>query len=359
MSSEALSSAPATRAGPLAWLGRIGSNYLVRRLAKAVFTIWLVTTLIFFLIRSMPGNPIEIFVQDLVLSGLSQEEAYTRAASMLGIRLDQPLPEQYVEFMGNLLRGNLGTSYKSPGQQVTRMIAQRLPWTVFSVGTALLISFILGMFLGMLLAYRRNSWLDYLLTNVGAALDAIPQYLVAIVMVLLLGVIWKVMPMSSLRGSLSPGVQVGFTLGFFADVFKHAAVPMFVYVLSTVGGWMLTMKSSTIAALGEDYVTVAKARGLPDSRIITAYVGRNASLPLVTRLAISVAFVLGGSTLIESIFVYQGIGLLLLQQLYARDYPVIQGCFLVTTVAVILANFIADSLYGLLDPRVRIAGGGN
>ena len=117
---------------------------------------------------------------------------------------------------------------------------------------------------------------------------------------------------------------------------------------------MLTMKSSTISTLGEDYVTVARARGLPDSRIMTAYVGRNASLPLATRLAISVAVVLGGSLIIERIFTYQGIGWLLWQALYTRDYPVMQGVFIVTTVAVIIANFLADLLYGWLDPRARI-----
>lgn len=344
---------------PLAWLKRLplaDLAFLARSLLKSLFTIWLVTTLIFFVVRLMPGSPIDIFVQDLLLKGLTLEEAQAQAASMLSIRLDQPLHEQYLDFMANLLRGDLGKSYISRNVPVSQMIIQRLPWTIFSVGTSLLISFVLGMFLGMIVAYKRNSWFDHLMTNLAAAMDALPSYLIAILIILLLGTVWKVVPIQHMRGSTSPGVQPGFTLEFFLDVLQHLYILAFVYVLSRAGSWMLTMKSSTISTLGEDYVTVAHARGLPDSRIITAYVGRNASLPLVTRLAISVGFVVGGSVIIESIFVYQGIGFLLSQALYSRDYPVMQGVFLVTTIAVVLSNLIADLLYGWLDPRIRIAG---
>ena len=157
-----------------------------------------------------------------------------------------------------------------------------------------------------------------------------------------------------MRGAYSPGMKPGFTLAFIKDIFFHAALPILTYVLTTVGGWMLAMKSSTISTLGEDYVTVAEARGLPERRIITSYVGRNASLPLITQLAISIGFVVGGSTLIEFIFVYQGIGQLLLSSINARDYPVMQGVFLIITIAVILANFLADFVYGWLDPRIRV-----
>jgi peptide/nickel transport system permease protein len=170
-------------------------------------------------------------------------------------------------------------------------------------------------------------------------------------------VIWKIVPFEYLRGSVSPGIEPGFTPEFIGDIFAHLAVPALAYILATTGSWMLTMKSSTLSTLGEDYVTVAKARGLTEGRIITSYVGRNASLPLATRLAISIGFLIGGSVLIESLFTYQGIGLLLWQAVYQRDYPIMQGVFLVTTIAVIVANFLADLLYGWLDPRIRIAGG--
>ena len=234
-----------------------------------------------------------------------------------------------------------------------------LPWTLFSVGLSLLITFVLGIGLGAIMAYRRDTWIDHLLSNVAATLDAVSPYLIGLLAILLLGVTWKLVPISSMRGAMSPGMQPAFRLEFFADVFMHVRVLLLVYVLSSVGSWMLQMKSNTIATLGEDYVTVARARGLTDGRILTAYVGRNATLPLFTRLAISVGFVVGGSVLLETLFTYRGVGFLLAKAISERDYPVMQGVFLIITIAVVFANLFADYVYGWLDPRVRIAGGGN
>jgi len=337
---------------------RILKNYALQTIAKKVLIVWVVVTLSFLIVRGLPGNPVDIMVLNLMDSqGISEDEARTRAASLLRLDLDAPLHEQYFDFLGNLLRGDLGDSYVlARGKPVAEIVFQRLPWTLFSVGTSLLISFTLGMFLGMLAAYRRNSLLDQTLTNLSAMVGAVPNTLWAIILVLLLGVVWKIVPLNMMRGSVSPGVQPGFTLAFIGDVLKHWLVPGMVYVLTTLGGWMLAMRSSTVSVLGDDYVTVARARGLPDFRIITAYVGRNASLPLVTALAISIGFLLGGSTVIEFIFVYQGVGLLMSQAIAKRDYPVMQGILLVTTITVIISTAIADLLYGWLDPRIRIRG---
>jgi peptide/nickel transport system permease protein len=343
------------------WSERILKNYAVQTIFKKIFIIWVVVTLSFLIVRGLPGNPVEIMVLNLMDSqGISEDEARTRAASLLRLDLDAPLYVQYFDFLGNLVQGDLGESYVlARGKPVTEIVFQRLPWTLFSVGTSLLISFTVGMFLGMLAAYRRGSMLDQVLTNLSAMIGAVPNTLWAIILVLLLGVVWKIMPLNLMRGSLSPGIKPGFTLEFFVDLFKHWAVPGTVYVLTTLGGWMLAMRSSTVSVLGDDYVTVARARGLPDFRIITAYVGRNASLPLVTALAISIGFLLGGSTVIEFIFVYQGVGLLMSQAITKRDYPVMQGILLVTTITVIISTAIADLLYGWLDPRIRTSGGEN
>lgn len=349
------SSSPVRRAWR--WLAQTHAHVLLRSLLKLLFMIWIVVTLTFVIVRALPGNPIDIFVLGLMDSGLSEQEARTRAASLLRLDLDRPLGAQYLEFIGNLLQGDLGDSYVlARGKPVTQIVMQRLPWTLFSVGSSLLISFGLGISLGMLAAYWRGSWLDHTLTNLSAAIDSIPNILVAVLFVLLLGVVWKVVPLNQMRGSLSPGIKPGFTLAFFADLMRHVAVPAAVYVLSTLGAWILAMRSSTIGTLGDDYVTVARARGLSDLRIMTAYVGRNASLPLVTGLAISLGFVVSGSILIEQIFVYQGIGLLLGQAIARRDYPVMQGILLVTTIAVLLSTTLADLLYGWLDPRIRVVG---
>ncbi len=338
---------------------RILKNYALQTIIKKLFIIWVVVTLSFIIVRALPGNPVEIMVINLMdTQGISEDEARTRAASLLRLDLDAPLHKQYLDFMANLLKGDLGESYVlARGKSVTEIVFQRLPWTLFSVGTSLLLSFAIGMFLGMLAAYRRGSLLDQALTNLSAMIGAVPNTLWAIILVLLLGVVWKLVPLNMMRGSVSPGIKPGFTLAFIGDVLRHWVVPGMVYVLTTLGGWMLAMRSSTVSVLGDDYVTVARARGLPDLRIITAYVGRNASLPLVTALAISIGFLLGGSTVIEFIFVYQGVGLLMSQAITKRDYPVMQGILLVTTITVIISTAIADLLYGWLDPRIRIQGG--
>lgn len=349
---------PVARSGVGAILLKIWRSFWLRRILKALLITLIVVTIIFFVIRLMPGSPLDVLVQDLVINrGYSMEEATQYAASLTGINLDEPIINQYFSFMQILAKGDFGTSYRSRGVSVNSMIAARLPWTLFSVGISLFLSFIIGMTLGMIVAYKRNTWIDHVLTNLAATVDAIPGYLLGIVLFMLLGVIWKLVPIDYMRGSMSPGIEPGFSLKFLADIFAHVSVPALVYVLSTAGNWMLTMKSSTLSTLGEDYVTVARARGLSDTRIITSYVGRNASLPLATRLAISIAYLIGGSVLIEQIFTYQGIGLLLWQAVSGRDYPVMQAVFIVTTIAVIFANLLADFLYGWLDPRIRISGG--
>jgi peptide/nickel transport system permease protein len=272
-----------TKTGAVALLDRVTSSFLLRKLVKAAFTIWFVTTLTFFVIRAMPGNAIDILVQDLTAAGFSESDARGQAAGLMGIDFDQPIHEQYLQYLANLVRGDFGTSFKSRGLKVSDLIAQVLPWTLFSLGLSLFVTFSLGIFLGAIMAYNRDTWIDHLLSNIAATLDAISPYIIGLLAILFLSTIWKIVPISEMKGALSPGIQPEFSLEFFEDAFKHVRVLLLVYVLSSIGSWMLTMKSSTIATLGEDYVTVARARGLPDSRILTAYVGRNATLPLGNR----------------------------------------------------------------------------
>ena len=336
---------------------KITSSYLLRHLGKALFTIWLVTTITFFMIRAMPGNAIDILMQDLTAQGVSPEDARDQAAALMGIDLDQPLASQYLDYLGNVIQGDFGRSYRSAGLQVTTMITTVLPWTLFSVGLSLLITFLLGIALGSIMAYKRDTWIDHLLSNLAATLDAVSPYLIGLLAILFFGIIWKLVPIMDMRGAMSSGMKPGFTLEFLSDIFKHVRVLLLVYVLSSIGSWMLQMKSNTVATLGEDYVTVARARGLTDGRILTAYVGRNATLPLFTRLATSIGFVVGGSVLLETLFTYRGVGFMLARSISERDYPVMQGVFLIITISVVFANLLADYVYGWLDPRVHILGG--
>lgn len=339
----------------LNWLQNVTHSYFVQRLLKTIFTIFVVTSLIFFLIRLLPGNPIEQMVNQLIAQyGMSLKEANDQAAALFAIDLNRPLFLQYTDFLRNTLRGDFGNSMLSPGTTVTSIILKFLPWTIFSVGLGLILSFVVGMLLGMFMAYRRDTLLDHILTVFASIFGSVPNYLIGLMIIVWLGIQWKLVPIAAMRGALSPNTVPGLTWEFFSDALFHAALPVTTYFITTVGNWMLSMKSSTINTLGEDYVTVARARGLRDWRITTAYVGRNASLPLFTQLAISIGFVVGGSLLIETIFVYQGIGQTLGQAINRRDYTVMQGIFLVTTLAVILANFFADLLYSWLDPRIKL-----
>lgn len=344
---------------PDLWAGprRLARNYLLRRALRALFAIWVVVTLTFFIVRLMPANPIDVYVNQLTSQyGISREEALNMAAALFSIDFEQPLFLQYLDYMGNLLRGDLGNSLLSSGTPVSSIIAKFLPWTLFSVGLSLLVSFVVGVLLGMVMAFRRESWLDHALSAFASLMTSIPNYLVGILLIVFVGAQWKLVNIHAMRGSLSPGVKPGFTWSFFSDALYHAAMPMLTYVLTTIGRWMLTMKSSTLATLGEDYVTVARARGLPEGRIVTGYIGQNAILPLFTLLTISMGFVVGGSLLIETYFVYQGIGYTLFEAINQRDYPVMQGVFMMIAVAVIAANFLADLLYSKLDPRIRVGG---
>jgi peptide/nickel transport system permease protein len=337
--------------------GWLYGHPVLRAVVKALLTVFVVVTLTFFLIRLMPGNPIEVYINSLMSEqGMSYTEAADVVRGKFSVDLNRPVLEQYASFLANLARGDLGNSLLTEGVPVTSLILQYLPWTLFAVGTGLLVSFTLGIGLGVLTAYWRNSALDHILSSIGAIFASIPDYLIGIMIVVFLGVQLRLVPITQMRGATSPGVTPGPTLEFLGDIFFHAALPIATYVLAHLGVWMLTMKNSTLATLGEDYVTAARARGLTDGRITTAYVGRNAVLPLFTQFTISAGFILGGAVFIETIFVYQGLGWLLLKSISARDYPVMQGIVLLITGAVVLGNLAADLLYSRLDPRIARSG---
>jgi peptide/nickel transport system permease protein len=330
-------------------------SYVLQRVIKALVTIFLITTLTFFLVRLLPGNPVETFINTQIGQyGMSYADAANQAAGLFAFNPNEPLSQQYGDYLLALAHGDLGRPLLSQGTTVGELIKSYLPWTLFSVGVGLLISFTAGIGLGMLIAYRREGVIDHALTALGSLLHSVPNYLLAIMIVVFLGVQLGWLPITNMRGAYSPGVTPALSFDFAKDALYHASLPIATYVLSTVGSWMLIMKSSTLATLDEDYVTAARARGLKDRRIATAYVGRNAVLPLFTQVAIAAGFVVGGSLLIEPLFQYQGIGWVLKNSVNQRDYPVMQGIFLVITASVVVANLLADLLYGRLDPRIRI-----
>lgn len=335
---------------------KILKSYTFRVILQGIITIWAVITFTFFLIRLMPGNPIQLKIDELMnRQNLTAEEARNQAATLFEFDPDQPVLEQYVSYMGDLLRGDMGRSISSSRTPVSEQLLKFLPWTLFSVGLGLLISFVFGVLIGLAMAYWRGGWFDNLMTVIASIIYGIPDYVIALLIIMVLGVQLKIIPFGEMLGGSTQGIAPGFTLEYILDLLKHALLPVSTYVLSSIGGWMLTMKSSTISTLGEDYITVARARGLTERRLLTAYVGRNAMLPLVTRLAISVGFVVGGSAIIETLFLYPGLGRNLVLAIGARDYTTMQGIFLVIAVSVVVSNIAADLLFGVLDPRVRLS----
>ena len=331
--------------------------YVVVRILRALFTIFVVATGTFFLVRLLPGSPVDVYItEQMSVYGMSYEEAAAQASGLFSFDPNAPLMIQYWEYLVALVQGDFGQSITAPGTSVLTMIGQYLPWTLFSVGIALILSFAGGVMLGMVMAYRRGTWFDHIATAFGSVTQSIPSFLLAIMIIVFFGVQLGWLPLAEMRGALTPGVTVGFNLEFIGDALFHAALPIVCYVLTSLGGWMLVMKSSTVQVLGDDYVQVARARGLSHSRIQFQYVGRNAMLPLFTSFMLSIGFVVGGSILVETITRYPGIGMLLYRSISSRDYTTIQGVLLLTTIAVVIANLLADFLYSSIDPRIRITG---
>ena len=353
-SARTTEAAPPKAARPPGPLLKVWRSYLLRRILRALFAIYVVATGVFFMVRLLPGNPVDVYINTQIGQyGKSYETAAAEAAALFSFDPGTPLWRQYLDYLWGVVHGDFGMSILSPGTSVLEKIALHLPWTLFSVGIAMIISVTIGLTLGMIMAYRRGGFVDHFVSTVGSAFHAIPNYLLAIMIVVIGAVQLNVIDFTQMRGHSSPGVKPELSLAFISDSLYHATLPILTYVLTTVGTWALVMKSSTTQVLGEDYVTVARARGLSDNRIRGTYVGRNAVLPLVAQIATQAGFVVGGAIFVEKTFAYDGIGITLFESISARDYPVIQGILLVITITVVFANLVADLIYSVLDPRIR------
>lgn len=334
---------------------RVVASYVARRVLQAVSTIFIVATFTFFLLRLMPGNPVDAFVAQQVAQGSTYEAARAAALAQFQINTNEPLFLQYLSYLGNLLHGNLGQSLVSSGTPVSRIIIDYLPWTLVTVGISLIISFILGTAAGTFMAYRRGGWFDNTVSALASLVHSIPNYVFGVLLLLFVGAKWHLIDITSMQGTLSPGVTPSLSFQFFGNALYHASFPILVYVLTTFGGWALAMKGSTEATLREDYVTSAVGRGLRERVILVRYVARNAALPLFTQLTVSIGFTVSASVIVETLFTYNGLGSQLTTAITGRDYSVLQGIFLVITTMVVLSNLAADLLYSRLDPRVNTA----
>jgi peptide/nickel transport system permease protein len=323
-------------------------QYLLRRIGFYLIAFWASLTLNFLIPRLMPGDPVLLLMAKL--QGRVDPQSIQALRIAFGVNTHQSIWQQYAQYLANLAHGNLGVSITYFPMPVTDVIAQSLPWTLVLVGTAAVISFLLGTLLGTLAAWRRGSWLDTTLAPALTFLSAVPYFWLALIALFALGFTLRLFP---LTGSYDLATDPGFNLPFIVGAVYHAILPALTIVISSIAGWMLGMRNAMLSTHAEDYVLMATAKGLSDRRVMLMYAARNAILPSITGFALSLGFVVGGALLTEVIFSYPGIGFALLQAVQSEDFPLMQGIFLVITVAVLGANFLADILYVALDPRVR------
>jgi peptide/nickel transport system permease protein len=329
---------------------RVGRRLTARLLTGAVMVV-AVATLTFFLVHALPGNPVQAAYESLLVKGLSPQQAAQQTASLYGFVSNRPLFEQYGQYMWNLAHFNLGKSISTSGVSVSHLVLAAAPWTVTLVLTGLVVSFLLGVMAGAVAAVRRTTHIGKVLSVSGSLLNGVPQFVMAVLLAYLFTTLLPIFPFGAPYNILD---KPGWNLPFIGSLAFSAVLPVLAYTLAAYGAWMLTMRSSVVSALGDDFVLAAELRGL---RPITQlrYVARNALLPLFTVFAISIGFMFGGAIFIEQVFDYPGLGQLLISSINARDYPLMSGAFLLITVAVIAVNILADLLYVFIDPRVRTA----
>lgn len=325
-------------------------RYYGRKFAFYVVALWAAVTLNFFIPRMLPGNPVDILMAKLQQRGGSVDPAVRRTYELLlGTDSGESLSGQYVAYLRNLARGDLGISVSAFPAKVSDVIAQSLPWTIALVGIATLISFALGIALGTIVGWRRGTWLDTLVPAT-TVLSAVPYFWLALILVALLSSALGWFP---LLGGYDVRLNPGWNGSFISSALYHGTLPALTIVISSVGGWLLGMRNMMVSTGSEDYILTAQAKGLRPRRIMTRYAARNAVLPSVAGFAISLGFVVSGAIVTEQVFSYPGIGSKLLQAVQNNDYALMQGIFLVITVAVLAANLVVDLLYGVIDPRTR------
>jgi peptide/nickel transport system permease protein len=319
---------------------------IARRLLFYIVTAILAVTVTFFIPRLMPGNPVEAVLAHL--QGNVTPATIRSLELQYGLNSPQGLWGQYTTFWVHLVHGNLGVSTSYYPSSVTSVIRSALPWTIGLVGVATVISFVLGTVLGVLVAWRRGTWLDSLLP-VTTFFQAAPYFFVAFIALDVFATRLGWFPTGRAYGQLD---FPGWNAAYIGDVLKHAILPAATIVLCSAAGWIVGMRNVMVTTMDEDYVLVAQAKGLPKRRVIW-YAARNAILPSVSGFSLAIGFVVSGALLTEIVFSYPGLGWIMLQAVAGRDYPLLQGIFLIITFAVLLANLAADSVYVFLDPRTR------
>lgn len=297
--------------------------------------------------RLMPGSPVDGMIAQL---GPRATPAAIEAIKARFGAVEQPMLGQFVDYITGLARFDLGVSVKYYPQTVTQVLARSAGWTAFLVTTAIIFSLCVGVSLGAVAAWRRGGRFDAFVSPFSVVLIAIPPVIIGLATLFTFGVTLRWFPVGY---AYNPDLDPGLNFTFFGSVFWHAIMPVLTLSPYLIGEFQTTTRSSMISVLGEDYVTMGRAKGLGETMVMFSYALRNAMLPVLTNLALMLGAVFGGSIVTEIVFNYPGLGLTLFTASVARDYPVIQGQLLLMTMATLGANLLVDLLYGFVDPRIR------
>ncbi|MBR7832649.1 ABC transporter permease [Actinospica durhamensis] len=327
-------------------------RFILRRVGMFVFTLWAALTLNFFIPRFMPGNPL----QDLVARGRGKISAQAMADMLasFGYKQNENGFQQYFAYLGNMVTGNWGVSLTvAPGAPIRDMVLSALPWTLGLIGVTTILAFLAGTGIGIAAGWRRGGLVDSVLPTTFVITTALPYFVVGMLLIEVFSVTNHWLPNDY---TYDYTIVPGFSPGFIGSILQHALLPAAALMITSVGGWILTMRNNMITTLAEDYIRMGRAKGLSNRKIMYGYAARNALLPNLSGFAMSLGFVLSGAVLVEWVFNYQGVGYLLLDAVDSADYPLMQALFLLYTVAVLVAILASDFLMLRLDPRARAKG---
>lgn len=323
-------------------------KYVLRRLGFFVVTLWACLTINFVLPRLMPGNPAIAMMARF--RGRVNGSVLQALEIAFGVNTKQSEISQYFSYLGNTFTGHFGISLTFFPETVAQVVRSAILWTLGLVGLTTVLAFALGTLIGMISGWRRGSKLDSLLPPIFVITSAFPYFFVALLSLLLFSITWHWFPSGFGYANTD---TIGWTWSYISDVLQHAILPALTILVTSIGGWILTMRNNMISTLAEDYVRMAQGKGLSPLRVMLDYAGRNAILPNLTGFAMSLGFVVSGAILVEYVFSYPGLGYMLLEGVQNEDYALMQTLFLLITVAVLVAVLAVDFVTLALDPRTR------
>jgi peptide/nickel transport system permease protein len=322
-------------------------RYLAKRGGLFLLTLWAALTVNFAIPRLMPGN--EAAAVLATFRGINPAAVHALEIEF-GVNVHQSLISSYLQYLGNCLTGNFGTS--ALGEPVKTAIGSAMPWTIGLVGVTTVIAFVIGTAVGILSAWWRGGKLDGLLPPLLFIVSSVPVFFVGLLLLYAFAVKLNWLPLNS---NYDTGATPAFTPSFVWDVFKHALLPGLSLVIVTAGLWVYSMRNNMVTTIAEDYVKMARAKGVSGARIMFDYAARNAILPNLTGFAMQLGYVLGGAIVIEYLFSYPGLGYQFYTATTDHDLPLMQGLFLFYTLAVLVCVLVADIVTAIIDPRTREA----